>query len=565
MKNKYLILLFAILLFGFTLRTFNIDWDKGYHLHPDERAIVLYTLPLQFPPSLFELFSIESTWNPHFFAYGSFPLYLLKIISSYTTFIDPQFAEYSKIQIIGRIISALFDTGTIFLVFLIGRQLFSKKIGVIAALFYTLSVLPIQLSHFFTVDTILTFFILATLLALLRFYENPTIKKAISIGILFAFALATKISASVLIVSVGIALFTDILLIITNNTKKILWINIAPQFAKHIFLYITIICLSTIGTYVILQPYTIIDFEEFLKQTLAQQQMTKDAFTFPYTLQYVGKISYVYELQQIFLFGLGPIIATLAFIGSIIFTYISFKNIHDKKNGKELIITVFFWSYFLIVGSFAIGFMRYMLPVYPLLCIFAAIATKTIFHFTTNKFPLVKFPIVLFFSVLLLLWPMSFMEIYKNPPTRHTATEWILQNIPPNKTIAIEHWDDSLPLTNQELYKMEVLELYNADTPEKWDTIQNQLNASDYIILASNRLYIPLSKLSNCSQLPPGKCYKETEEYYKKLFSGELGYTKIAEFNSYPEIPLLKIPINDSFADESFTVYDHPEVIIFKK
>ena len=43
--------------------------------------------------------------------------------------------------------------------------------------------------------------------------------------------------------------------------------------------------------------------------------MTKNAFVFPYTLQYVGKLPYIYELKNVFLFGIGPLISFFAFIG----------------------------------------------------------------------------------------------------------------------------------------------------------------------------------------------------------------------------------------------------------
>jgi hypothetical protein len=44
-------------------------------------------------------------------------------------------------------------------------------------------------------------------------------------------------------------------------------------------------------------------------------------------------------------------------------------------------------------------------------------------------------------------------------------------------------------------------------------------------------------------------------------------YKKIKEFSSYPTLHFmgLRYEIDDSWADESFTVYDHPKVMIFKK
>ena len=89
----------------------------------------------------------------------------------------------------------------------------------------------------------------------------------------------------------------------------------------------------------------------------------------------------------------------------------------------------------------------------------------------------------------------------------------------------------------------------------------------DYMIIASNRLYTPLGKLTDCENLRPGRCYIETAEYYDKLFAGQLGFKKVAEFSSYPGIKVGKFEFEyiDDDADESFTVYDHPKVIIFKK
>jgi hypothetical protein len=214
--------------------------------------------------------------------------------------------------------------------------------------------------------------------------------------------------------------------------------------------------------------------------------------------------------------------------------------------------------------------MRYMLPLYPLLCLFAAVFVGRFLIPKINLLPRYLSLFVFNFSFLILLvWPLSFMNIYTKPNTRVLASQWINQNIPVSSTLAIEHWDDSLPLLGQQNYKIITLPLYDPDTPEKWQMINDQLSKTDYIIIASNRLYTPLQKLTDCEKLPLGRCYKETSQYYKNLFDGKLGFKKAAEFTSYPKFsfPLVKweYEINDSSADESFTVYDHPKVIIFKK
>src|SRR3990172_5543225 len=85
--------------------------------------------------------------------------------------------------------------------------------------------------------------------------------------------------------------------------------------------------------------------------------------------------------------------------------------------------------------------------------------------------------------------------------------------------------------------------------------------------------------------------YPLTTRFYTQLFNGSLGYTKIAEFTSRPnlpipgihlcltppdtrygeiafssqECPLPGISFVDDYSDETFTVYDHPNILIFKK
>jgi hypothetical protein len=568
MKQKDIYLIVIILLLAFLLRTFNVNWDSGSHLHPDERAIILFTLPLHFPSSITDFFSVQSSLNPHFFAYGSFPLYLLKSLSIFIGMFDKSYLTYDKINLLGRVFSAFFDCCTILVIFLLGKKLFGKMIGIIAMIFYAISVLPIQLSHFYAVDTIVTLLLTTMILLLISFYEKPNIKKLVFIGIIFGLSLATKISAIAIVTSVLVTLCIDFLLIfIKTPHKPHMWLPYLPKVLVSFFIDGGIIAGVSFITFLICEPYALIDFKTFVAQNMQQAAMTKDAFTFPYTLQYVGKIWYWYELKNIFLWGLGPIVGTFSIIGTIFVTHISLKKEKKTKWAQELILIVFFWTYFFIVGKFAIGFMRYMLPLYPLLCLFGGIVFYKIslfLHPLLKRF-YIDFSYYIIFILLFLVWPISFLTIYTQPNTRVTATNWINLHIPKGETLSIEHWDDSLPLNGQENYRMQTLELYNPDSVEKWQKINSQLSQTDYIIIASNRLYVPLQKLTDCEHLYPHPCYRQTAQNYKNLFNGSLGFEKIAEFVVFPTIPFLNISIDDQRADESFTVYDHPKIMIFKK
>ena len=54
-----------------------------------------------------------------------------------------------------------------------------------------------------------------------------------------------------------------------------------------------------------------------------------------------------------------------------------------------------------------------------------------------------------------------------------------------------------------------------------------------------------------------------TVAYYRALFGGALGFEQAADFTSYPSLGPLSF--DDGLAEEQFTVYDHPRVLLFKK
>lgn len=555
---------------GFFLRIYGLNWDQGHHLHPDERAITLATLPLKIPATLSEFLSVQSPLNPHFFAYGSLPMYLLKGISTLSTPFYTLSSSYDGINLIGRFLSALFDTGTVFLIFIIGKKLFSKTIGLIASFFYAISVFPIQAAHFYAVDTTLTFFVLLTLYTLIIFYEKPNKKMAMLSGILIGASLATKTSALVLMVSFGAALISDFVLIfIKNPHRPKIWLPHIPKLIKILFIEGIIIAISTFASFLVLEPYALLDFKEFWRQTLEQSKMTHDAFTFPFTLQYVGKIPYLYELKNIFLWGQGPILATLSFLGVFYVLFLIITKDKQKKWAQEFILLIFLLSYFVVVGKFAVGWMRYMLPLYPLLCLFGAILAYKLFIIFKGKFRYWKLVVCIFIGSIL-VWPLTFMHIYTKPNTRVVASEWIYKNIPANSVIAREHWDDGLPIGGKIFYKTLELPIYEMQNPIRETEIYQTIQEADYIIIASNRLYIPLQRIArNCDNwnIPQERCPQNANIYYQQLFNGELGYKKVAEFSVAPQLSILnfQLSIDDSSADESFTVYDHPKVTIFKK
>ncbi|MFC2063734.1 DUF2298 domain-containing protein [Chloroflexota bacterium] len=119
------------------------------------------------------------------------------------------------------------------------------------------------------------------------------------------------------------------------------------------------------------------------------------------------------------------------------------------------------------------------------------------------------------------------------------------------------------------------LQVYWDDNLDKLSRFITTLNAADYIFIPTNHQYGQITRLP--------ERYPLTTAYYRALigcpddheiiwcyqnaepgtFQGDLGFNLVAVFKSYPQ--LWGFSINDQGAEEAFTFYDHPKVMIFQK
>ena len=148
-------------------------------------------------------------------------------------------------------------------------------------------------------------------------------------------------------------------------------------------------------------------------------------------------------------------------------------------------------------------------------------------------------------------------------------------------------WDDGLPLRYENydgfggLYQGSLnLQIYYDDNADKLARFVNTLSQGDYIFMSSNRQWASVTRVPERYPLttayyraligcPPDKdviwCYNVATP---GMFQGQLGYKLVQVFESFPtlDIPgVIHWQANDQFAEEAFTVYDHPKVLIFQK
>lgn len=579
-----IVALVFLLLTSLGLRLYGLNWDSGNLIHPDERAIVWENTDggsgkrgvseIGMPDSLSEFFRVESPLNTHWFPYGSFPIYFLKLVSLITSpFVD----EYSLTDytLLGRGLNAFVDTGSILLVFLLGSRLYSRRVGLLAAAFTTFAVLHIQYSHFYTSDILLTFFALATIYLLAGVMRKPGWMTAALVGVPLGLGLATKVSMAPIFISVFAAYFLSY---VSFENGKATFDN-RKMVSTWAGLAITLIVSG--AAFVIAQPYAIIDWRTFIADFREQSEMVRRIRDYPYTRQYEGTTPYWYHISQFAIWSVGPLLGIMSWLG------LAFSAVLGvlRKNKADILILCWVLPYFLIVGQFDVKFLRYMLPVTPFLLLLASRFIFSAYDWLKARqaagrklaSPRIASVLGAVTLVATALYAVAFMKIYSEPHAAVAAADWFRQNVPENAAATHETWDENIPgIAGGFRYQVIALDNYGDDTVEKRGRLINEVMQADYITMYSNRLYgvIPL--------LP--ERYPFTTLYYARLFDGSLGFELAYHRQNNPGLfgvtvgndtfgkPGLVAParydsptFNLGFADESYSVYDHPLVLIFKK
>ncbi|MFI5364296.1 MAG: DUF2298 domain-containing protein [Candidatus Binatia bacterium] len=516
--------LIAIVLFAAAVRLAHIQWDQGHFFHPDERAIANAVLQLSFKPLQL---------NPHFFAYGSLPIYLTKITSTLLAPIDPHAATYDGVIETGRCLSAVIGTLTVLLLILLGTRLYGQSAGLLGGALLAACVLHIQNSRFLTVDVTLTFFVLLALYQLITVSRAGRAINFLFAGMAIGLATATKFSAMPLFLPLGIAA-------LHRYAAERRLVSVAGRLLLAV--------VAAMAAFAIAEPYAVMDFRAFIHDIQEQSFMVRNAGLYPYTTQYMGTAKYGYDLTQLVLWGMAPALGVVAVWASLARVGTAWRT----RRTEDWILLSWVVPFFLITGWFEVKFPRYLLPIYPLMILWAADWLVQRYRRGLLGRLAALVAVAATFAA-----AGAFVSIYTRPHTVVTASEWVYEHIPTGSKILSQHWDEGFPFSfpahNAAAYRIVEEGYYEPDTPSKIQKLSQDLASADYIAFQTKRLYGAVTRA-------PQK-YPQTTNYFYELFGGDLGYTLIHEVASRPSLFGIEIP--DELADESLTVYDHPKVLIF--
>lgn len=448
------ILLIGLLIVGAILRSTGLDWDQGFGLHPDERFLKGVESVLV-PVDTFDEYwnTEESTLNPNnqgagYFVYGTLPLFMIRYVAEW---VDK--ADYGNLYLVGRQLSGIADLGVILLVYLISVRLYSKRTAIVAAAFATFSVLPIQLSHFLTVDAIMNFFIALTIYFGVRILTegDPTndefkfsLKRFLWFGVGLGLAVASKVNAVVVAVLLPIAVAAVLSKMSAEKRDKL---------GFTAMIYMVLAAVASLITFRIFQPYAFAGpgffnmsinqaWFENIRSVISQSAGDVD---WPPSIQWARR-SFWFSGKNMVLWGMGIPMGIAAWGGFLWASVKIFKGEWQKHS------VIWFWTgaYFFWQSLAFNPTMRYELPIYPTMAIFAGWGVTTLWekasqlNFDTLWAKIAR-PAAYVFGALLVgltaAYAFAFTNIYREPVTRLAASKWIYQNVPGPINLHIESED----------------------------------------------------------------------------------------------------------------------------
>lgn len=513
------------------LRFSGLDWDGGQVYHSDEVTIAEAALRIDIPRQM----------DPDLYVYNAVPVYLDAEVARLVAWVtgDPAWkTALGRMALVARGISALASTAAVALTLLLGRRLLGDWGGVLAAAFQAFCPGLVQAAHYGVTESLLVAFFLALALVSAGAGESPepwSAGRTALAALIAGLAIGTKTSALSFLLLPAAAWLFSLKFVGVGRTLKT-----AALFS-----------VGTALTFVLVSPYSLVHFDRLSNQMAYENAVIRGTQVTWYTAPFLRSVNYVYEAGSL-IWLCGPLIAVLGLAGAAGWLV---SAVRDPKRRGGVPILVFSLLYFAYVGSWSAKFVRYLVPLLPVLCLAAAWLLTRLAESRRWRIAAVATGSLAVLSSA--AFSLAILSIYLRPHTRLAASDWIYSNVPAGSTIAREQLDPPLPAVrygkSPDRYVYRSVPCLQHDDAKKVEEIAKALAGADLLVVSSRRCVDAIRYLS--------PIYPMTNHYYSRLLDGTLGFSPIHRFASYPTVA--GWVIRDEDAEPTFRVFDHPTVLVF--
>ncbi len=434
-------ILITILLLGAALRVYGVNWGLPYQYQTEEYRIIKYALKMG-----------GGDLNPHIFEYPSLYLYFMLFLygiyfavgrlfgwfASPVDFARLYVSNPTSFHVMGRLAEASFSLGSVFLVYQLGKKMFSEKVGLVAA--FCLAILPsaIYTSHNTKGDMAGFFLSLLFWSYCYKISQSGETKDYYIAGAVYGLTLSTKYVPAIMGIALPIAH----------------WMGPNRSQFKHFFGSLLVMPFFFIlGTpYAVLSPEFI---NEFKMLFFSFGSGKPDYWT---TLKIQVMINrFLRVTMNLFRMSDWPTSTWTGNYGLGLINFLGLGLLALKKEKIVLLIAGPIFIFWLIVGFITSPAAGYLQPIFPLFILsgsYLVVECATAISLSLRK-PNKDFyffawsSVAAFFLVscaLTLKWSATMAYAYKLTDRRTVAKEWIDAHIPTGSKILMDHLPYSPPI-----------------------------------------------------------------------------------------------------------------------
>lgn len=277
-------LLPGIVIVGFLVRLWGINYGfpygHQYFFETDETTMLHVIMGLgtgDLNPHYF--------WQPGLFLYVVFVIFglyylvgkSLGFFSSPELFAYHYFSDPSDFYLLGRMVSVVFGTLSLVVIYHIGRKAYNRRVGLASAWFLAVTVLHVTLSRTMKTDVTSIFFMLLAISFAIDILRGEALRSYLLAGLFSGLALGTRYPTGLVVVLVVLAH----------------WLKFARRrhgVLAHLLDRRVGLALATCGmTFVLVSPFSVLDFGNLVRQLRALAQAlptTGDPFGIGYRPNY---------------------------------------------------------------------------------------------------------------------------------------------------------------------------------------------------------------------------------------------------------------------------------------
>jgi dolichyl-phosphate-mannose-protein mannosyltransferase len=405
----------VILAVAFGLRVWGVAQGLPYAYNADENA--------HFVPGAIGLF--DHGYNPHYFVNPPAYTYLLHAVFAVwfggRAGVSSAYASHpTEVFVVARVTVAAVGTIAVWLLYLAGSKFADRRVGLLAAALMAVAFLPVFYSHLALNDVPTLAPVALSLWGTAGVLRQGRMRDYAIAGVGLGLACATKYTGGIVLLPLlaagGVQLFAP---------------TSGRAYARAVaFGGLVLAGVLAIGAFLVANPFSVLDLAAFRDGLNHQASAAEDELGKLGLTQTSGQLYYLWT----FTWGLGwvPLVAGgLGALGMLVW---------DRRLALVLVPAPIL--YVLFMGTQERFFGRWLLPVFPIVCIAAAWAIIRLAEIATRRAPALR-PVLYALGAVLLLgqgivYSLHDGLVLSRPDTRNLARAWMQANVPPKTKIVVE-------------------------------------------------------------------------------------------------------------------------------